>query len=210
MKISSCSCLCGNVQIKGQLVLNDVDKDCFQFSKTCFAVQSQLIEIKNFNNIKKIVHNKTSMNVKCPQCGTSFRIFSYEKKFYIEKMQPSIVFNQKYHDIDALIPQNPKKYCNIYPFQNSNDINNCFVVHFLCLNDFFVFNDKEDIQFHPESNKTCSYDFNQKEKIAINKIINTNTNSSHFGNNKCNEDDTDFEIMFSNKYDPFIGSFNSI
>ena len=198
MNLSSCSCICGNVQIRGQLTLNDIEKDCFQFLKTVFSIHSQSIDVQSFKRIKKSLLSKTCIEVKCLQCGTTFRIFSSEGKTYIEKTQQSIFSNRQLHE----------QCSDEYQFKKLDKSNNSFVIHFSNLSDQSILSDKQNTQFKQiNSHLSSQLDSltQHMEEFSIDQKINKNLLG-----NKYNDDDIDFEIMFSNKYDPFVGSYELI
>ena len=149
---SSCLCMCGNVQIKGQMVLqnmhqciNSYDRKNTQNCKSLFLILSHPIEIQNLTNCKGSLHSESCDYTRCTKCGTVFRFFSCNKKSYVEK----------------IIQSKP-------PQRQSN-----------------------------------------KSKICLSQKNNHIQNLNHYsdsGSTEYNEEDIDFELMFSNKYDPFIGS----
>lgn len=208
MEISSCSCLCGNVQIKGQLVLNDIEKDCFQLCKTIFSIRSQSIEIQNSKQIEKKPHSKTCIFVKCLQCGTLFHIYSYGKEVYMEKNQQSIFPYQQINGKSSSIEQEIPQLSSYSHFHNLDKGGSKFEIHFTNFKDIYAFNNQKKIHLQTKNDylspKVGIVD-QKTDKFPENtrKYINKNLfDTKHI------EDDTDFEIMFSNKYDPFIGSYS--
>lgn len=174
MKVSSCSCACGNVLIKGQLAPQCLhyytEKDGQNVYKTFFSLQSQSIDIQEFKDGNKCLYNKTHSNMKCLICGTSFRALSCDNKIYLEKTQP----------YNHLSKKQLQKCCKNHQLHKNNNV---FIVPFSSIIKPLALNEKGDqinSQIDKANQQVCS---------------------------KFDEDDTDFEIMFSNQYDPFIGSY---
>lgn len=168
MIVSCCTCNCGNIHIEGQLMPQlhhqFTEKGGHKFCKTFFYLKSHSLNFQNSRDGKKHTLSKSSSNVRCLVCGTSFRAISCDQKLYLEKSQPF---------------KNSNKLCQKY-FQN-NQMNNLL-----------------------KNNNVLVVPFSILLKQIPCKQI---TNECADANNKFNENDTDFELMFSNKYDPFVGSY---
>ena len=108
MYVPSCSCSCGNVQIKGKIVqlhanprVPNSEKKTPGICKSIFIVQSNSIEIQNKKQSKKqMEHISAISHIKCPECCTTFRFFTNNKRNYLEKVQfndysQNIVNNKK-------------------------------------------------------------------------------------------------------------------
>lgn len=178
MKKTNCSCNCGNIFIKGQLVPlcfhYNIDKDGFQLCKTHYLMQSKSIEIQNTKSTKKNLHRKIGIDLKCTLCETAFRVITCDSKLYLEKSSHVHLSNEKLH-----------QYSNNYHFYKSIKNNCILVIPFTSfMNSSSVNNNKQDSQIYLPND-------------PLDRQV----------NNKLDEGDTDFELMFSNKYDPFVGSY---
>lgn len=148
-------CVCGNIQIRGQLVSQNSHLDNrSKISKAIYKIDLQSIEVQNTQRMKKHVQSKTCLKMKCLICETIFQ-FIYLKKLFLEKTQPIYHSYKKFH------------------IQKVN------MSSFVLFENLFSFEQKKE----------------EKKKCLTEHTI------------KFNEEDTDFDIMFSNKDEPFVGSY---
>lgn len=156
MNVSCCTCLCGQVKIRGSMIplnkhqnISAKEMTSSQFRKSLYVVHTKLIEIQRKKQSKKYILQGQTMNpFSCLTCNTSFKFYFHNNKAYIEKSEP----------FDAL---------------NTLD---------------------------------CS---KQKKLLQCNDESRLDNNNHSENDHKPIEDDVDFELMFSNKCRPFIGSYKS-
>lgn len=174
MNISSCSCTCGNLRIRGLLnqqshYPHSQASGRDQLSKTLFSIQPHSIEIQRIRKEKGNLHNKPCSDMKCTICGATFRFFSCKGNSYMERIQPT------------------HKHCNKIP-TNTN------------------FNSKsngDEVQLAQQTNQS-------NNNHLQNSLSVDNRNTDYFNKNLLDKmiiGDSDFELMFSNKYDPVVGSY---
>ena len=94
MKISNCSCSCGNIRIRGQLIPQGVypnippsERERLRFCKNLFSIQPQSIEIQNLNKVKGRLLSSICADMTCLSCASTFRFFSSRGFSYFGKLQ---------------------------------------------------------------------------------------------------------------------------
>ncbi|KAK8840332.1 hypothetical protein M9Y10_030889 [Tritrichomonas musculus] len=174
MKNTCCSCLCGNIQIRGNLCeqnkfhnFKQVEQQQKSKKKALFSFQPHTIEIHITVKEKASNFCNTCSDMRCLNCGTIFHFLSIKGNPYFERIQFPIKFPSQM----ILIPK--KNHENIsldHCLQNSSK-------------------NRTENSFNEINHDFCSLNSN---------IINQNYDA-----------DGDFEIMFSNKFDPFVGSYET-
>lgn len=252
MKISSCSCSCGNVRVRGQLVpqgmypnIPPTERERLRFCKTLFSIQPQSIEIQNFNKVRGRLLSSSCADMTCTSCGSTFRFFSCRGFSYMGRLQsdnnppssrqnnsrsfPPLKSSQRsMRDQTARIQQNGQPFSNSSQIQNLNDNNDSdsnlsaplpslltpLISHYKQknlpqesqkkaadqLSSQIGFNDPPKTDLF---NNIDDLDLDDEIEIDRNLSANRNNEESLFANN----DDIDFELMFSNKADPVVGSY---
>ena len=241
MKISNCSCSCGNVRIRGQLIPQGVypnipptERERLRFCKNLFSIQPQSIEIQQFGKVRARLLSSSCADMTCTSCSSTFRFFSSRGYSYFGKIQPSDnsqVSRQNNHKTFPPIKLAQKPIREQPPqSQNFNSNHEHDVNLSNTLPPLFTplisrhrqkYSSQElqkrvSIEQNPsqvEHSPTTNTDlFNNIENLELDNGIDIDRNLNGSMQNEdemlfTNNDDIDFELMFSNKADPVVGSY---
>lgn len=253
MKISSCSCSCGNIRVRGQLVpqgmypnIPPTERERLRFCKTLFSIQPQSIDIQNFGRVKGRLLSPLCADMTCMSCGSIFRFFSCRGFSYMGKIQqvdnnnsqaskqnsnnrsfpPSKIAQKPIMRNQQVGPPfgNPPQFLNLNN-NNEND-GNLAAPPLPSLFTPLISRRKQklpsqEINLRKEVDKTPSPDnfngtpktdlFSNIDDLELDNEIEIDRNLSSNRHNEgtlfTNNDDIDFELMFSNKADPVVGSY---
>ncbi|KAK8861006.1 hypothetical protein M9Y10_012698 [Tritrichomonas musculus] len=202
MNISCTCCACGNVRVKGEFIRQSLNQTIqlnkandHQFNNILLMNKLHSIEIQNFKNIKGNLLNKSCSDIMCAQCNTIFHLFTSKGKIYMKKVQ-----NYNNHTVSP-----HKATSSIQNGQTElSHLNACSaIIPLIPLPQPLVSKDKQMNICQPA-----------QSNLLIKKASSIYDDSNEFYtdtniNDKINENDTDFEIMFSNRYLPFVGSYKN-
>lgn len=248
MKISSCSCSCGNIRIRGQLVpqgmypnISPTERERLRFCKTLFSIQPQSTDIQNFGKVRGRLLSSYCADMTCISCGSTFRFFSCRGYSYMGKISDNNPKDTRQNNGRMFPPSKSNQkaigrnqpFSNPLPYQNPSFNNNENDANATGppLPSFFtplISRHKQRFppqEIHNEENQKNSppqNSFNEMPKpdlfnniddleleneIEIDRDILSSNNRNNGDTLFANNDDIDFELMFSNKADPVVGSY---
>lgn len=203
MKVSHCSCSCGNLKIKGKIVPNCMypnipltGKEHLRLCKNLFSIQPQSVDIHNYNQICGHTLSKVCSSLKCTACGSTFLFFSWAGYSYFGKIQQQSEKNNK-------LSQNHKisKY-NGHPLAEHPQ--NIFSNH---NHDSSISMSLPNMFKYLISNNKQKFVSQENEKKSIDQNNFQVTEKKYDEDENFFANDVDFELMFSNKSAPYVGSF---
>ena len=211
MKASTCCCSCKNIKIKGKIIPNCMypnipltEKNHLRLCKNLFSVQQHSIEIQNFDRVCCHTLSKYCSNMKCSACGETYLFFSWSGYSYFGKMQ-NFEKNNKLLQNSSKISKNIKMNdCsnsdNSHDTFFKNDNNGNIASNLPNIFKILIKNNKNKLISHQIEPKKLEQTYTQKvdAKYALKR---SEDEEKIFSN------DADFELMFSNEYSPYIGSY---
>lgn len=201
--MTSSSCVCGNIKILGQSVphfvypnLPPTENLRLRYIKNLYSVQKHSMEIRDFNEIQSRPLSKLCVHMKCSSCDSSFLFFFWRGYTYygrIHAVNPKI----KPSCLTSQIDRNDQKGCKSLSsrrqvMQQAKKKSDKKVIG--SLPNFFrplILNQRSD-----DGLQKCHV--NRADKFMMKNNIDDESIVSN---------DADFELMFSNKVDPIVGSY---
>lgn len=202
--MSTYSCSCGNIRIRGQIVPHSVypnipssEKEHLRCCRNLFTVQSQCIEIHNFNNIQARSLSKICSELKCTTCGSLFLFFYCNGYSYFGRTRPKITYPPR-HQQDTNCCKSLTKHPQILSIKKPND-NRKMTGSLPSFLKPLISNQKigSSTQEIPKKSTTDNISLNEGTNLSFSKAEDNDFMSS----------DIDFELMFSNKVEPIVGSY---
>lgn len=207
--MTNCSCSCGNIKIRGQVVPHCMHPNLprsenlhLRYIKNLFSIQKQSMEIRELSKIQGHPLSKVCTEVKCSNCGSAFLFFFWNGYSYFGRMHP---IN---NNIKLMPPKKPQQ----------KEINTCKSLssrhQVLSINKQ---NENKSKLTGSLPNFFKPLILNQRVKNTSQEILiesdehpqNTDKNllKNHEEVESVLANDIDFELMFSNKADPIVGSY---
>ncbi|OHT05812.1 hypothetical protein TRFO_26312 [Tritrichomonas foetus] len=230
MKSAASSCRCGNIQISGQILppgatpnIPPSERRFFLACRHIFCIRSNNVEIRDLSRIQARMLSPTCADL-CCSCSTMFRFYCGASVSYFGKLS-NLTSNTKSTlnlTSTGINGSNPSSTLNCAQNRNPNKLSfhgsSVTTMPTLSIPHILVPLINRPTQSSPPIASSNDNILDDDEEIEIDPDLEFNFNSNSGRNSRdiarevalVSNDDTDFELMFSSKVDPVVGSFMGI